>query len=77
MDASNIARIAEFEQQRAEENLALQQEEQEADRPQYAMNDLVMLRDENGIGIRGNITADVDAVDYMKFIRKMLEWLSV
>lgn len=61
VDASNIARIAEFEQQRAEENLALQQEEQEADRPQYAMNDLVMLRDENGIGIRGNITADVDA----------------
>lgn len=61
VDASNIARIAEFEQQRAEENLALQQEEQEADRPQYAMNDLVMLRDENGIGIRGYITADVDA----------------
>lgn len=61
VDTSNIARIAEFEQQRAEENLALQQEEQEADRPQYAMNDLVTLRDENGIGIRGNITADVDA----------------
>lgn len=61
VDASNIARIAEFEQQRTEENLALQQEEQEADRPQYAMNDLVTLRDENGIGIRGNITADVDA----------------
>lgn len=58
VDASNIARIAEFEQQRAEENFALQQE---ADRPQYAMNDLVTLRDENGIGIRGNITADVDA----------------
>lgn len=61
VDASNIARIAEFEQQRAEENFALQQEELEADRPQYAMNDLVTLRDENGIGIRGNITADVDA----------------
>lgn len=61
VDASNIARIAEFEQQRAEENFALQQEEQEADRPQYAMNDLVTLRDENGIGIRGNIIADVDA----------------
>ena len=61
VDASNIARIAEFEQQRAEENFALQQEEQEADRSQYAMNDLVTLRDENGIGIRGNITADVDA----------------
>lgn len=61
VDASNIARIAEFEQQRAEENFALQQEEQEADRPQYAMNDLVTFRDENGIGIRGNITADVDA----------------
>lgn len=61
VDAFNIARIAEFEQQRAEENFALQQEEQEADRPQYAMNDLVTLRDENGIGIRGNITADVDA----------------
>lgn len=61
VDAFNIARIAEFEQQRTEENLALQQEEREAGRPQYAMNDLVTLRDENGIGIRGNITADVDA----------------
>ena len=61
VDASNIARIAEFEQQRTEENLALQQEEREAGRSQYAMNDLVTLRDENGIGIRGNITADVDA----------------
>ena len=38
-----------------------QQEEREAGRSQYAMNDLVTLRDENGIGIRGNITADVDA----------------
>ena len=61
VDAFNIARIAEFEQQRTEENLALQQEEREAGRPQYAINDLVILRDENGIGIRGNITADVDA----------------
>ena len=60
VDAFNIARIAEFEQQRTEENLALQQEEREAGRSQYAMNDLVTLRDENGIGIRGNITADVD-----------------
>ena len=61
VDAFNIARIAEFEQQRTEENLALQQEEREAGRSQYAMNDLVTLRDENGIGIRGNIPADVDA----------------
>lgn len=61
VDAFNIARIAKFEQQRTEENLALQQEEREAGRSQYAMNDLVTLRDENGIGIRGNITADVDA----------------
>lgn len=61
VDAFNIARIAEFEQQRTEENLALQQEEREAGRSQYAMNDRVTLRDENGIGIRGNITADVDA----------------
>lgn len=61
VDAFNIARIAEFEQQRTEENLALQQEEREAGRSQYAMNDLVTLRDENGIGIRGNITVDVDA----------------
>ena len=61
VDAFNIALIAEFEQQRTEENLALQQEEREAGRSQYAMNDLVTLRDENGIGIRGNITADVDA----------------
>lgn len=34
---------------------------QEAERPQYALNDIVSLTDENGVTVRGNITADADA----------------
>ena len=37
------------------------------------MNDLVTLRDENGIGIRGNITADVDA-DGLYEVYRYLIW---
>ena len=29
--------------------------------PQYALNDIVSLTDENGVTVRGNITADADA----------------
>ena len=58
VDAQNIARIAEFEQQRTAENLAKEQAAFEAQRPQYALNDLVTLQDENGNVIHGQI-ADI------------------
>lgn len=60
-DAANLARVAQFEQQRTIENAERKQEIQEADRPQYALNDIVSLIDENGVTVRGNITADVNA----------------
>ena len=56
-DSNNIARVAEFETQRAEENAT---KKQEAQRSQYALNYLVTLRNENGNTVRGNITSDVD-----------------
>lgn len=60
-DTANLARVAQFEQQRTIENAERQQAEQEASRPQYALNDVVSLSDENGVAVRGNITADIDA----------------
>lgn len=60
-DAVNLARVAQFEQQRTIENAERKQEMQEAERPQYALNDIVSLTDENGVTVRGNITADADA----------------
>ena len=60
-DAANLARVVQFEQQRTIENAERKQEMQEAERPQYALNDIVSLTDENGVTVRGNITADTDA----------------
>jgi N12 class adenine-specific DNA methylase len=60
-DAANLARVAQFEQQRTIENAERKQEMQEAERSQYALNDIVSLTDENGVTVRGNITADADA----------------
>ena len=60
-DAANLARVAQFEQQRTIENAERKQEMQEAERPQYALNDIVSLTDENGVTVRGSITADADA----------------
>lgn len=60
-DAASLARVAQFEQQRTIENAERKQEMQEAERPQYALNDIVSLTDENGVTVRGNITADADA----------------
>nr|UWI09465.1 MAG: ddrB-like ParB superfamily domain protein [Bacteriophage sp.] len=60
-DAANLARVAQFEQQRTIENAERKQEMQEAERPQYALDDIVSLTDENGVTVRGNITADADA----------------
>ncbi len=61
VDEQNLARLAEFEQQRTVDELARRQAAEEAAKPQYAMNDLVTLRDENGNSVRGNIIADADA----------------
>ena len=60
-DAANLARVAQFEQQRTIENAERKQEMQEAERPQYTLNDIVSLTDENGVTVRGSITADADA----------------
>ncbi len=61
VEQANLARVAQFEAQRTAENAERQQAMQEADRPQYALNDVVSLMDENGVTVRGSITADADA----------------
>ena len=55
------ARMAQYEELR--NNVIAEREHliQEASRPQYALNDLVSLRDENGNAVRGNITTDANA----------------
>lgn len=60
-EEANIARVAQFEEQRAIEKAEREKMVQESDRPQYALNDLISLTDENGVVVRGNITADADA----------------
>ena len=60
-DAANMARVAQFEEQRTLENAQVKAAEQEAASPQYALNDEVTLRDENGNAVRGSISADADA----------------
>lgn len=61
VDAANMARVAQFEERRAIENAQVKAAEQEATRPQYALNDEVTLRDENGNAVRGSISADANA----------------
>lgn len=61
VDAANMARVAQFEQERTIDNAQVRKAEREAERPQYALNDEVTLRDENGNAVRGSIVFDVDA----------------
>lgn len=61
VDAANLARVAEYERARAEENLMVKEAEREAQRPTFALNDTLTLLDENGNPVRGSITADADA----------------
>lgn len=61
VNVANLARVAQFEQQRTIENAERKQEMQETERPQYTLNDIVSLTDENGVTVRGSITADADA----------------
>lgn len=76
-DAANLARVAQFEQQRTIENAERKQEMQEAERPQYALNDIVSLTDENGVTVRGNITADADADGKYEVFTEALSTASV
>ena len=62
-DEANIARVAQFEQQRAAENAAYQQAIEEDSRPQYALNDKVTLRDADGNVIHGEIVEYNEADD--------------
>lgn len=59
-DAANLARVAQFEQQRTIENAKRKQEMQEADRPQYAKDNLLTIRGENGNIIRGNVVSNAN-----------------
>lgn len=64
VDAQNIARVADFEQNRMAENVAAEQAAWEATRPQYAFNDHVTLQDKDGNIIHGQI-ADYNEADDM------------
>ena len=59
-DAANLARVAQFEQQRTIENAERKQEMQEANRPQYAKDNLLTIRGENGNIIRGNVVSNAN-----------------
>lgn len=59
-DAANLARVAQFEQQRTIENAERKQEMQEAERPQYAKDNLLTIRGENGNIIRGNVVSNAN-----------------
>jgi N12 class adenine-specific DNA methylase len=56
-DQYNLARLQEHEQQQVEAEAAIAEQEHEATRPVYELNDEVTLRDDNGLPVRGSITA--------------------
>lgn len=62
VDAQNAARVVEFENQRMQENIAAEQAEWEASRPQYTFNDQITLMDTEGNTIHGQI-ADYNEAD--------------
>lgn len=64
VDAQNMARVAEFEHQRKEEEVVREQAAWEEQRPQYAINDRVTLQDADGNIIHGQI-ADYNEADGM------------
>ncbi len=57
VDEANLARLAEFEMQKAGIRAGEKAAEQEAARPQYALNDDLVLRDADGNIYRGQVTA--------------------
>lgn len=56
-DQYNLARLQQYEQQQMETEAAIARQEHETTRPVYQLNDEVTLRDENGLPVRGSITA--------------------
>ena len=60
VDKANAERLNQFEKARTEENAQVVQIAQEENRPQYSLNDVVSLTDENGTTVRGSITADAN-----------------
>lgn len=56
-DQYNLARLQQHEQQQVEAEAAIAEQEHEATRPVYELNDEVTLRDDNGLPVRGSITA--------------------
>lgn len=59
VDATNLARLQQFEQERAERRAAEVAAEREANRPDYHMNDNVTLQVEGG-NVRGTIVSDAN-----------------
>lgn len=59
-DEEAIARLNDFEQQRAAERERQRAAEAEAQRPQFALNDEFTILNDNGTPIRGSITAELD-----------------
>jgi N12 class adenine-specific DNA methylase len=60
VEEANLARVAHFEQQRAVQNAERNQRMQDVDRPQYAKDNLLTIRGENGNIIRGNIVSNAN-----------------
>ena len=57
-DNHNLARLNEYEQQRAAQRQEQQAEATEPQRRTYNLNDEITLRDEEGNPVRGSMTAE-------------------
>lgn len=59
-DATNLARLAQFEQEKAEKRAMEAADEQAASRPSYAYQDELTLKGQDGIGVRGSIVSEMN-----------------
>lgn len=59
-DATNMARLAQFEQEKAEKRAMEAADEQAASRPSYAYQDELTLKGQDGIGVRGSIVSEMN-----------------
>lgn len=59
-DATNLARLAQFEQEKTEKRAMEAADEQAASRPSYAYQDELTLKGPDGIGVRGSIVSEMN-----------------
>lgn len=59
-DATNLARLTQFEQEKAEKRAMEAADEQAASRPSYAYQDELTLKGQDGIGVRGSIVSEMN-----------------